>query len=106
MKQPIKPDLTEAVRDILTRHTKARDNDSILIGFYLKERHPEVLTGAATDLLRAWLSKDIPSLSSISRIRRKVQREEPTLRGADYSERQEYTQDWKRQLGYATATTK
>ena len=55
---------------------------------------------SATDLLKMYVNGDLVNHDTITRARRKVQEENPSLRGENYNGRQAHQEDVKADLGY------
>ena len=92
--------IKEVVEDLLTRHPHLRDSDERLCANIWFSRTPKHST--AQDFLAMYAEGQLPSSESITRCRRKIQEENPELRGKSYSQRQAKQVDIKEQLGYAT----
>ncbi len=82
-------DLTTLVKQVLTDHKDARDDDFRVIGWVYKAKRPEVMHKDFGDVL--WKAKELglPSFETIRRTRQKIQRDNPNLRGEAYLKRME-----------------
>ena len=85
----------DIVKHILTKKEAARDDDMYLYALVLykfklidpNETFYQVMTSAKT--------RGLPSYESVSRARRKVQEQEPELRGAKYKERKKEEEEYR-----------
>jgi len=86
--------LVERVKTFLLKYPKTRDDDEYLIKliWYFSCSEPEKMT--AMELLKM----DLPKTESIVRARRKLQQENPELRGEKYEDRKNYTKKVKSEL--------
>jgi len=78
------------VRKLLTIYPQYRDDDSKLISafYYLKYGGREAFENAtAFDFLKDFANGRFPFPDTITRVRRKLQEQEPLLRGEKYKER-------------------
>lgn len=88
---PRRCDVTDAVYKVLEAFPKARDDNYVLIGFVLQE-----FTDCELTLLElASDHYDLPTLESITRISRILQRAYPHLRGARYEKRHKKEEDYE-----------
>lgn len=93
------------VKSFLKQKPYLRDDDERLTThIWFKEL--EILgidphTTPITEFLRKYADKKITQAPSISRMRRKLQEEDPFLRGKKYYKRKgEYQNKWRKNLGY------
>ena len=97
MEVRITKDLKYKVEWILRKHPLSMDNDHHLLGNYWQY---ECKGGDFFSLIKA--GKLTPA-ASILRARRKVQEDNPMLRGANYQGKKRHTQVVQRDLGYGRA---
>lgn len=90
-----KKELQRIVRNILLTNEAARDSDRLLIVEIWKAEAVEQYLVSSESLLRAFLDCKLPMPDSITRARRKLQEEIPTLRGKRYGERKQMGVDYK-----------
>lgn len=83
---------------ILKERPDARDNDYALFYYVLEKRGIDTKKLSAYDLLTRLAKKEIPSILSISRARRKVQEEIPEVRGEKWEERQLRAKNVKKEM--------
>ena len=84
----------EIVTDILREQPKARDNDALLICLvYNKLGHH--WTQQFGTIMSCVSDGELPSLETITRVRRKVQEEYPDLRGEVSGLRKELQEEYK-----------
>ena len=81
---------TKRIQNVLERNTVARDDDSILYSTLLKEEY-----GCSDNMRYTTLEKRVregvlPSKDIVTRLRRKLQRDDETLRGTLWTARQNY----------------
>jgi hypothetical protein len=93
--------IKEDVRELLELKKEYRDSDSRLItAFYYRKfggkRYFNDKT--ALDFLRALASGKFPLPDTITRVRRKLQEQNPSLRGDSYKTRQLYRSDVKKEI--------
>ena len=87
--------------DILNKVPQSRDDDQILYAHILAELNFNIFKQPATNLIKQVSDKKLPSLDSITRIRRMIQRQNAFLRGALYDKRHGIKQEKaKSDLGY------
>ncbi len=99
-------DNKDYVRDLLTRKPKLRDDDlRLLAQMWLSDIYSytnlRIEDMSALDLIK--MMKDESPLTkpeSVTRIRRKIQEECPSLRGVKHAKRQNHATVIKRDLGY------
>lgn len=91
--------LYDVVKVILIENPATRDDDMLLwgafLGKYLIVRPDEYFY----DVLRTCRSRKIPSYESITRARRKVQEQEPNLRGKRYKVRKKEEEEYRSYYG-------
>lgn len=89
--------MKEKVEVLLKKYPHLRDNDNALVaniwwtGVDLKNK-------TATELLRMLSNKELPNIEAITRARRKLQEENPELRGNTYKGRKEEEQDVRKNM--------
>ena len=95
----------EVVRELLTIKPHLRDNDSMLIAAYWwrelkrKEIDPNKMNGL--EFMQMFANNKLTNIKTIERMRRKLQEENPELRGKLYVARKGTIQDkWRKDLGY------
>lgn len=94
----------DKVKDYLRRYKFLQDDDNRLVTtvwyFEMKENGytPDQMTG--TDALRIIASGELTTAEAITRARRKMQEENPELRGTKWHERHNHQEDVIEQLGY------
>lgn len=89
MLQKIK-NIQDVVKDALIRYPKYRDDDNKLVAYiwwkHLKNNNiPEDII--AIDFLQLYAKNELPQADAITRARRKIQEENPELRGELYKAR-------------------
>ena len=89
MTEILKKELQEKVREFLTDHPSLRDNDSRLIVNIWADSigRKELNLMSATDLMIMISNDELPSGSTIRRMRRKLQEFDDTLRGKKWDVR-------------------
>lgn len=100
MLQKIK-NIQDVVKDALIRYPKYRDNDNKLVAYiwwkHLKNNNiPEDII--AMDFLQLYAKNELPQADAITRARRKVQEENPELRGELYYERHQLKEEVKNNI--------
>jgi len=95
----------DIVKNLLVQKPHLRDSDSRLIATYwyneLKKKQisPYKITGY--EFMQLFANSKLTNIKTIERMRRKLQEENPELRGKIYNDRKGVIQDqWKRELGY------
>lgn len=73
-------EIEDIVRDILMTDKRARKDDFYLISALIKRVKPHVLTMQVVEALNIAKEKNFPPFESITRARRKVQRENSSLK--------------------------
>lgn len=74
---------TMIVENILTKHANARDDDWLLYGFYMNAYGWSAHT-SFKKVHKLISNRELPSLETVGRIRRRLQEENPELRGSEY----------------------
>ena len=85
----------DQVRDILSKYPKSRDDDMLLYAIFL---HMNRIIGSDEkfyDVMSKAKERNIPSYEGITRARRKVQENEPSLRGKRYSQRKKTEEEYR-----------
>lgn len=100
----MKMDIKKTVIELLTQYSDFKDNDQQLVAWFWKlemEAHgyPSSSTPTQTFFKLMAFGK-LTSSDTITRVRRFVQEENPSLRGKKYNERQAKQSIVKRDLGY------
>lgn len=90
--------IKDKVQDLLTRFPHLRDSDEKLCANIWHSQIPAGIS--AKDYLQLYADGKLPSSESITRCRRKIQEDNPDLRGKFYRERQEKQEAIQAQLGY------
>ena len=78
------------VTDMLTKHPKARDNDSLLLAFvwvYQAGGKNYITDISMKDFILDFVDKKFAEAEGVIRCRRKLQEEHPELRGELYEQR-------------------
>lgn len=89
------------VLDALIKHPKLRDSDiRLCVYIWNHYENTDCMAITGSKLLNLIEQKEISSLDSISRTRRKVQMDYPATRGNIYEQRHEYQAQVKEDLGY------
>ncbi len=95
----------DEVKQLLIDKPHLRDSDNKLIATYwfneLKEKQidPNKINGL--EFMQMFANNKLTNIKTIERMRRKLQEEDPELRGKLYKARKETIQDqWKKDLGY------
>lgn len=73
-------EIEELVKDILINEPRARKDDFYLISRLIERVKPHVLTMQVVEALNVAKEKNFPPFESITRARRKVQRNNPSLK--------------------------
>lgn len=94
------------VEQLLTDYPVLRDNDSQLIAVYwrveLEERGLNIIQMRGYELLALLGGQKLTAPDSITRMRRKLQEENESLRGKVYYERHKQVKTVQKELGYGT----
>jgi hypothetical protein len=92
------------VQSLLTQYPLLRDSDSALLAYVwaraLKAMNRDLDHLDARGLLSIIAAGKMPAMESVTRSRRKLQEENPELRGQRYDQRQRQTTKVKEELGY------
>lgn len=94
--QPIKED----VKHILSETEQTRDDDYALYYFFLLKKGYKPSEMTAHELLKLQSKEALPSIQTISRIRRLLQQENVALRGSKWDERHNQQEQVHEDLGY------
>ena len=86
------------VKRLLKEHPHLRDSDEKLMANMWYKRIPNVQQQSALNVLGMLANKKLPSYESISRCRRKLQEEDPSLRGKEYNLRHKRTEEVKEEI--------
>ena len=78
----------DKVKAILTKYPKTRDDDMLMYSVYLFQYGGVGADEKFFDVMPKARERGLPSYESVTRSRRKVQEQEPELRGKRYKERQ------------------
>lgn len=81
----------QKVEEVLKESPHARNKDTYLLFDYLNKYHTVNLT--VMDWLKMVEQGDIPNYTALSRMRRRVQEDQPDLRGDTYDGRQRRAQE-------------
>ena len=97
----------EVVKQLLESKPHLRDSDPKLICTYwfmeLKNKKIDVNEMSGFEFMKMLADSQLTNIKTIERMRRKLQEEEPELRGKIYNIRKGKIQDeWKKKLGYET----
>ena len=92
----------DIIKALLTQYTDLRDSDDMLVAWIWKTQvdkmnYPQL---SADKFLQMMAKGMFPSSETITRTRRKVQEENPELRGKKYNQRQANQTKVKKDLGY------
>ena len=95
----------DIIEKILIEKPHLRDNDNLLIAAYwwreLRQKNidPNKINGL--EFMQMFAHNKLTNIKTIERMRRKLQEENPDLRGKVYNTRKGVIQDkWKKDLGY------
>jgi hypothetical protein len=91
--------LKQQVKYVLQRVKQSRDNDNLLAWIIWQNRNPEAMKDLETFKVKFCLN-EMPSVDTISRLRRQIQEQDETTRGLKYKERQLKQALIKKDLGY------
>lgn len=92
-------DLSGLVKQILTEHKDARDDDFKVIGYVIKSLNPEAMHLTFGQTLWNHSKLNLPSFETIRRTRQKIQHDHPELRGEFYEKRMEKQTEYANQFG-------
>ena len=102
----IKDHLHKRVSQCLTKFDVLRDDDKrLVINVWISELEDKGIIYTEISALSFFtLFRDgvVSNPDTITRLRRKMQEDNPHLRGAKYNERQKRVADYQTELGYAT----
>lgn len=84
----------DQVKEIMTQHPVTQDDDMKLYAQFLFQNKYVARDENFYDVLISSKKRNLPSYESITRARRKVQEQEPTLRGKRYVERQKKEEEY------------
>lgn len=90
----------DMIEGILGSNPDARDNDLRLFYYICKNKNVDIQTATAYDVLEKMRKGELPHWETVSRCRRKVQENNPGLRGGTYNKRIAEQDNVKRELGY------
>ena len=95
----------EIVKQLLIDKPHLRDSDNKLIATYwymeLKQKKIDPNNINALEFMQMFADSKLTNIKTIERMRRKLQEENPELRGKVYNERKGVIQDkWREDLGY------
>jgi len=89
------------VLNALIKHPKLRDSDTQLSAYiWLQYENTDCMAITGSRLLNLIDDKQISSIDTISRVRRKIQSEFPATRGNIYEKRHQHQEQVKEDLGY------
>lgn len=89
-------DVKTKVEELLINNPNTRDSDNLLVAtFYFYEigGKDKLMNTSAYDFLKEMSAGRLTSFESISRARRKLQEQNPSLRGKSYNEKQELSKE-------------
>ena len=86
------------IKALLQRYPHLRDSDEKLMANIWYRRIPNIAKQSALNVLGMLSNKKLPSYESISRCRRKLQEEIPSLRGEMYNLRHKRTEEVKEEI--------
>jgi hypothetical protein len=94
-------DVKSIVEELLIKNPKTRDSDNLLVAtyYFYEEGGKDFLQNqTAYDFLKKMSDGKLTSFESISRARRKIQEQNPLLRGNNYKERKENSDDIREKI--------
>ena len=91
-------DVTENVTKLLTKYTRTRDDDMLLVATYYYTYYPNLVKGNAMDFLKKFAESKLVSSDLITRTRRKLQEHNAHLRGSKWIERHQKQAEVKSDL--------
>jgi hypothetical protein len=94
-------DVKTKVEELLTNNPKTRDSDNLLVAtyyFYEAGGKDNLQQQSAFDFLKKMSNGSLTSFESISRARRKIQEQNPQLRGNNYKDRKETSEDVRQNI--------
>jgi hypothetical protein len=80
-------DVTDNVTKLLTKYSKTKDDDMLLVATYYYTYYPNLVKGTAMDFLTKFAQGKLVSSDLITRTRRKLQEHNAHLRGTKWKER-------------------
>lgn len=99
----MKMDIKQTVIDLLNQYSEFKDNDQQLVAWFWKlemEAHGYPSSMPTQTFFKLMAFGKLTSSETITRVRRLVQEENPSLRGKKYIERQAKQEKVKKELGY------
>ena len=99
----MKMDIKQTVIDLLNQYSEFKDNDQQLVAWFWKlemEAHGYPSSMPTQTFFKLMAFGKLTSSDTITRVRRLVQEENPSLRGKKYIERQAKQEKVKKELGY------
>lgn len=99
----MKMDIKQTVIDLLNQYSEFKDNDQQLVAWFWKlemEAHGYPSSMPTQTFFKLMAFGKLTSSETITRVRRLVQEENPSLRGKKYNERQAKQEKVKHELGY------
>ena len=93
-------EVSELVEDILIDMPYARDSDINLFLAVCEKRRPGSTSRPLAEILLNLREYNIPTIESVGRARRKIQHDNPDLRGTEYVTNLRY-ENWKEVRAYA-----
>lgn len=100
--KPNKKTIKVLIHKLLEDREYLRDNDESLsaniIYLFLDKRGFNVKKMSAFDLLNMYAKNELPTIDYITRVRRKLQEDNPELRGKNYKARQNKAEEITKQI--------
>lgn len=99
----MKMDIKQTVIELLEQYSDFKDNDQQLVAWFWKlemEAHGYPSSMPTQTFFKLMAFGKLTSSETITRVRRLVQEENPSLRGKKYIERQAKQEKVKKELGY------
>ena len=99
----MKMHIKQTVIDLLNQYSEFKDNDQQLVAWFWKlemEAHGYPSSMTTQTFFKLMAFGKLTSSDTITRVRRLVQEENPSLRGKKYNERQAKQEKVKKELGY------
>jgi hypothetical protein len=90
------------IKHILETFEKARDCDATLVYYYCRVFWKDPSSATLREFLEGVRDGKLPTWETCTRLRRKVQEENPALRGSEYVQRMAMQTEVKKDMGYAT----
>jgi len=102
----MKKNFQELVQNLLENNPELRDNDLRLVANIwwmnlngvLKHRFQQYELDSFKSLLEMYAKGDLPNEQSIRRVRRKIQEENPNLRGSVYEQRHQKADEFRDEI--------